>query len=231
MNSLLIASTIGNPNLSEIDELSLLLNLLLAVGLGFVIGFERKMRAKEAGIGTHIVVCVGAALMMIVSSYGFTGIYDKARIAAQIVSGVGFLGAGMIIYRKQGLHGLTTAAGIWVTAGIGMAAGAGMYVLATCTTLIVVLVQSIMHLPIKILKSKRVYRLLIRFIDVDDQTLDEIKEIFNVKSFKSLEMHKDGDSIICTATLNTTEEFASRALHNILQNYPCIQYIKRGDDE
>ena len=111
-----------------LGELHSLLNILLAVLLGFAIGYERKLRYKEAGIRTHTIVCVGSALIMVVSKYGFSDIqeYDASRVAAQIVSGIGFLGAGIIIYRKHEIHGLTTAAGVWATAGVGMAAGAGI---------------------------------------------------------------------------------------------------------
>ena len=105
------------------EEAPLLLDLLLSVVLGFVIGFERKLRMKEAGIRTHTIVCVGAALMMVVSMHAFGDAADSARVAAQIVSGVGFLGAGMIVYKQHEVHGLTTAAGVWATAGVGMACG------------------------------------------------------------------------------------------------------------
>ena len=114
----------------------LLLDLLLSVLLGFVIGYERKLRSKEAGIRTHTIVCFGAALMMVISKHAFDGSADSARVAAQIVSGVGFLGAGMIVYRQHEVHGLTTAAGIWVAAGIGMAVAAGLYAVGVATTLL-----------------------------------------------------------------------------------------------
>ncbi len=114
------------------DELIWLARIAYAVALGFAIGFERKLRFKEAGIRTHTIVCAGSALIMVVSKYAFSDIaeYDASRVAAQIVSGIGFLGAGMIIYRKQVVHGLTTAAGVWATAGVGMAAGGGLYIVA-----------------------------------------------------------------------------------------------------
>ncbi len=109
----------------------MLIPLLLSAVLGFLIGFERKLRFKEAGIRTHAIVCIGSALMMVVSKYAFGEMQsDAARVAAQIVSGVGFLGAGIIVYRKQEIHGLTTAAGVWATAGVGMACGGGLYIVA-----------------------------------------------------------------------------------------------------
>ena len=109
--------------------ISCILRMLLALVLGFAIGFERKMRYKEAGIRTHTIVCVGSCLYTIVSIFGF-GSGDPGRVAAQIVSGIGFIGAGMIFNHKQVVHGLTTAAGIWATAAIGMAVGAFIGVLA-----------------------------------------------------------------------------------------------------
>lgn len=120
------------------DELIWLARIAYAVALGFAIGFERKLRFKEAGIRTHTIVCAGSALIMVVSKYAFSDIaeYDASRVAAQIVSGIGFLGAGMIIYRKQVVHGLTTAAGVWATAGVGMAAGGGLYIVAAGVSLV-----------------------------------------------------------------------------------------------
>ena len=106
-----------------------LIRMIIACFMGYVIGYERKNRDKSAGMRTHAIVCLGAALIMIVSKYGFKDIpdYDASRVAAQIVSGVGFLGAGIIFVRNNTVSGLTTAAGIWTTAGVGMAIGAGIY--------------------------------------------------------------------------------------------------------
>ena len=110
--------------------------LALAAALGMVIGIERTYRAKTAGIRTHFLVALGSALFMIVSRYGFEGTGDPGRVAAQIVSGIGFLGAGTIIMQKHVVHGLTTAAGMWVAAGIGMASAAGLYAVAVISTVL-----------------------------------------------------------------------------------------------
>ena len=114
------------------------------------------MRYKEAGIRTHSIVAGGAALMLLVGKYGFSYANggDASRVAAQIVTGIGFLGAGIIMYRRDSLRGLTTAAGIWATAGVGMAAGAGLYILAVGTTVLIVFVQCVLHLKIGIFKTK-----------------------------------------------------------------------------
>lgn len=115
---------------------ALITRIVVAGLLGGVIGAEREYRAKIAGTRTHLLVAVGSALMMIVSRYGFDGQGDPARVAAQIVSGIGFLGAGAIIVNRRAIHGLTTAAGIWVSAGIGMAVASGMYAIGIATTVI-----------------------------------------------------------------------------------------------
>lgn len=123
------------------------LQLLVATLCGIIIGFERTTRYKEAGIRTHAIVALGAALLMLISKFGFpeSGETDSARIAAQIVSGIGFLGAGMILVRRNTVSGLTTAAGIWTTSAVGMAIGAGMFILGIATTLIVVSIQILFH--------------------------------------------------------------------------------------
>ena len=121
-------------------ELDMVLRLLLAVAMGALIGFERQHARKPAGLRTHVLVCIGAALFTIASIYGFGEGSDPARVAAGVVVGVGFLGAGTIIRTPEGiLVGLTTASSIWAVAAIGLAAGAGLYILAPVATLIVLI--------------------------------------------------------------------------------------------
>ena len=124
-----------------------LIKMVLATVMGAIIGFERKSRNKEAGIRTHSIVALASALMMIISKYGFFDMdkYDAARIASQVVSGIGFLGTGLIFIKNNSVNGLTTAAGIWATAGIGLAMGAGLYAVAICGTLLIVIVQILMY--------------------------------------------------------------------------------------
>lgn len=122
------------------------LRLLVAGLLGAAIGLEREYRAKGAGFRTHLLVAIGSSLMMIVSMYGFDDVIngvtvrlDPSRIAGQVITGIGFIGAGTIILQKQVVRGLTTAAGIFATAGIGLAVGAGMYWLGAIATGMVLL--------------------------------------------------------------------------------------------
>ena len=129
----------------EIDW-EMILRLFLGGMMGGLIGLEREFRAKEAGLRTHFIVALGSALFMIISQYAFGGRYDAARVAAQVVSGIGFIGAGVIIFQKNVVRGVTTAAGLWVAAAIGLACGAGMYVVAVAATLMTVLCLETMHL-------------------------------------------------------------------------------------
>lgn len=138
-------------------DLHLLFRMIVACVCGFVIGYERKNRAKDAGIRTHCIVAVASAMMMIVSKYGFNDMIesieflnadvrlDPSRMAQGIVTGVGFLGSGLIFHQRGSTQGLTTAAGIWATSGIGMALGAGMYRIGVFTTIIMLVIQYLLH--------------------------------------------------------------------------------------
>ena len=130
-------------------EIEMVLRLLLAAALGATIGYQRERAKKPAGLRTHILISLGAALFTISSIYGFgTGI-DQSRVAAGIVAGIGFLGAGAIIRRGEGIvEGLTTAATIWAVAGIGLAAGAGLYLVSAVTAAITLIVLLLPH-PIR----------------------------------------------------------------------------------
>jgi putative Mg2+ transporter-C (MgtC) family protein len=123
------------------SQWDLLWRLAVALGLSSAIGLEREMRQKSAGLRTHSLVGLGAALFVLVSAYGFSDVLDQdhvvldpSRVAAQIVSGIGFIGGGLIFVRRDSVRGLTTAAGVWVTAAVGTAAGAGLAILAAATT-------------------------------------------------------------------------------------------------
>ncbi len=143
----------GVFNLYEMGEL--LLRIVVAGFCGILIGLERTKRLKEAGIRTHFLVACSSAAIMLVSKYGFADLAlsafpgtsgaDGARLAAQVVSGIGFLGAGMIFRGDAKISGLTTAAGLWATAGIGLTVGAGLYIPAIFCTLLILLVQALTH--------------------------------------------------------------------------------------
>lgn len=121
-------------------EIEMMLRLLLAAALGALIGYQRERAQKPAGLRTHTLICTGAALFTVASIYAFGGA-NPAQVAAGIVAGIGFLGAGAIFHRQGGIvEGLTTAATIWAVAAIGLAAGAGLYLIATLATAIVLVI-------------------------------------------------------------------------------------------
>lgn len=130
-----------------ISDLEIIIRLLIAALLGSIIGLEREKLVGTAGLRTHMLVCVGSCLMMIVSAFSFADILgthnvvlDPSRIAAQVVSGIGFLGAGVILLRGEIIRGLTTAASIWVVAGVGLAVGGGLYLVAVAATIIILII-------------------------------------------------------------------------------------------
>ena len=163
----------------------LFIRLVVAGALGTLVGLEREYRAKEAGYRTHFLVCLGSALMMIVSQYGFEAILtkyqgtgnlrlDPARIAAQVVSGIGFLGAGTILIQKQVIKGLTTAAGLWAMAGVGLAVGAGMYKAAIAGTVLILIGLELLRVFFKGIG----YRNITIEIEVEDKkSLEKLQEL------------------------------------------------------
>ncbi len=212
------------------EEGILLLNVLLSCVLGFAIGYERKLRNKEAGIRTHTIVCFGAALLTAISIWGFGDLADGARVAAQIVSGVGFLGAGIIVYRKHEVRGLTTAAGVWATAGVGMACGAEKYVLAVGATVVMIVMQCLLHANIPPFRLKKTYDINIVFLQNEDHNL-AIKRLFGVERFNSLIITREGDAIRYTATLRTHRELSSADLDSMMKDHPYILSIERCDHD
>ncbi len=157
-----------------LTQVDWLIRLVLAGVCGYAIGYERNSRYKNAGTRTHLIVALSAALIIIVSKYGFMDIInthginlDPSRIAAQIVSGIGFLGAGMIFVHNQSVNGLTTAAGIWATSGIGMAVGSGLYFIGIVATLLILLFQIILHQNYRWIKSATSTHLIVQLEDFE----------------------------------------------------------------
>lgn len=209
-----------------------LLRIFLALLLGFLIGFERKYRSKEAGIRTHAIVAVGAALYTIISKYGFYDVdkFDSSRVAAQIVAGVGFLGAGMIMHQRHVIHGLTTAAGIWATAGVGMAAAAGLWQVALGTTALIVGVQLLLHADINLFRMKRFVSYRIAFKEVDGARENILKD-FSSSKFARLKTERKDDGLFSVATLKTDKEYTDSIISKILEDYPFVTSIESFIDD
>lgn len=184
--------------------------LVLAALFGTIIGLDREYREKEAGFRTHFLVSLGSALMMIVSQYGFSEILthdgvslDPSRIAAQVVSGIGFIGAGTIIFNHQIVRGLTTAASLWATAGIGLTAGAGMSWLALAATILTLVALEGLSLVFRSLGSRR----MVVVFSASDRagvadTLDRIRtDGYMVVSYEVVPQVVGGDGITYRITM------------------------------
>lgn len=166
-----------------ISDWEMIARLLAAAVLGGVVGFERERLLWAAGLRTHMLVCIGSCLIIIVSAYGFNDVIgknivlDPSRIAAQVVSGVGFLGAGTILFRGEAVKGLTTAASLWAVAGIGLAAGSGLYVAAVASTAVILAVLAGLKPIEERYRSRMQTRTLVVLAERDRFTLDTLKEV------------------------------------------------------
>ena len=203
-----------------IQTLDFFLRMVLACICGAAIGYERSRRFKGAGIRTHIIVCCGAALIMIVSKYGFADLAgavgealtgnrgtDPARVAAQVVSGISFLGAGVIFKNNGAVRGLTTAAGIWVTAGIGLAIGTGLIWVGIFCTALIWLLQVIMH-RFKIgADSYNAYQIQFRITETPEfhELFNKQMETWEATATESKIEHCDDGTVAYDITLRTTQ--------------------------
>ncbi|MBR5891424.1 MAG: MgtC/SapB family protein [Bacteroidaceae bacterium] len=181
-----------------------ILRLLVAGVLGIFIGLEREYRAKEAGYRTHFLVALGSALIMVVSQHGFDEVLgrvgvglDPSRIAAQVVTGIGFIGAGTIILNKQIVRGLTTAAGIWATAAIGLCVGAGMYMLGVLATLLALVGLELLS---RIFRRLGLKSYIIEFSTLNKAVLDSIPSHLNAKDIVIVSYQMDERAAAAGAT-------------------------------
>lgn len=236
-----------------------ILRLLLAAVLGTIIGLDREYRAKSAGFRTHFLVSLGSALFMIISQYGFENVikqmpdiakFDPSRVAAQVVTGIGFIGAGTIIIQRQFVKGLTTAAGLWATAGIGMACGAGMYWISISAMILTLVALELLGIIFKNLDMKNIS---VVFSTNDKDILKKLVMNTNPKDLKIVSFSiepkespvKDKESALedIESTVNEKEsaakekylvtmEFKSRIrqdkqrLLNLLEDFPDITFEK-----
>lgn len=203
-----------------------LLSLLTAVICGAVIGIERTFRQKEAGIRTHIIVALGSALVMVVSKYGFIDIpnYDAARLAAQVVSGISFLGAGIIVY-KGSVKGLTTAAGVWTTAGIGLAAGAGMYGIAIYATIVLLIVQIAIHkvVPVENTSTAAISLKLLDDAESVENITNELKK--HHYTIISSNVEKKSGKIACLFTVKSKSHINPDDINALLCNNEYVMSV------
>lgn len=219
-----------------LTQLEYVLRLLAAGICGAAIGFERKNRLKEAGIRTHLIVSLASALMMVVSKYGFFDVLllsdsiklDPSRVASGIVSGIGFLGTGMILIRNKSISGLTTAAGVWATMGVGMAIGGGMYVLGLSATLIIIFAQILLHRNLHWMNMPQLESIVVHLYDNAEavaflqQRLDSHQiQVINLRADKA-----DPGIIEVTLTVKLPPNYELLQLVGLFDESPYIQSLQ-----
>lgn len=229
-----------NSQFSLVQNLEFFVRIAAACLCGAFIGFERSKRYKEAGIRTHIIVCCAAALLMIVSKYGFAdltnleGSYfngtrgaDPARIAAQVVSGIGFLGAGVIFKHGGTIKGLTTAAGLWTTAGIGLAIGAGMYATGFFTTALLSTLQILTHKFL--VGTDSVYHRHLQFSLHGGQAFQDAFEAFlQERQMQAMECritYQEDGYLTYDMVVRTPRELSVRELDQFLQVHGQVRFV------
>ena len=236
-------------SLKDTPLFQVIMRLVAAAFCGVLIGLERELRAKEAGVRTHFLVCFGSALFMVVSVYGFLSMtdpslvsiteqiniangqdfrrFDQARIAAQIVSGIGFIGAGTIMVNRGNITGLTTAAGLWVAAGIGMAIGCGLYVIGLVATVFVLIGLELLRFFFhkERLNSMVVYKTTNR--GLIPQIEQELRNRgWNIVSHDMAVKGKSNDAYRVTLTLQKHASLSDDALVTFLQGFSGVTLEK-----
>ncbi len=213
-----------------------ILRLVTAGILGAAVGFERECRAKEAGTRTHFLVSLGSALIMIVSQWGFQDVWEKSgvgldpsRVAAQVVSGIGFIGAGTIMMQKQIVHGLTTAAGLWAVAGIGLAVGGGLYTLGIAATILTLIGLEALRF---LLKKFRMHTFYMVFLTRDRNDLIKVTNELNANEFHIVSCsvgseRKDGEeSFRVKLWIRERKPREDNQILRFMQQFPGIEVEK-----
>ncbi|RTL51292.1 MAG: MgtC/SapB family protein [Bradyrhizobiaceae bacterium] len=227
-----------------ISHTEILLRLVSAAALGSLVGFERERLLWAAGIRTHMLVCVGSCLIMIVSAFGFADVLgqehtvlDPSRVAAQVVSGIGFLGAGSILARGEIVKGLTTAASIWTVAAIGLAIGGGLYFAGIASTIVILIILAGVK-PLE--EAYRARNQTCQFRITAEQgglTLDDIRQTLEVrpaqiKRFVIENRNEDGtEDILVLLTKVSSQDIAGfRGKLNDLTAVRTVDLLRRSAD-
>ena len=207
-----------------------ILRICLAGLVSGIIGVERQIRGKGAGLRTHVLIGMGSALFMIVSKYGFADVLaldhvglDPSRIAAQVVTGVGFIGAGNIIVRNQNISGLTTAADIWVTASIGMVIGSGMYELGVYGSIMTLLVLEVLH-QITSRFMNKTWHLQLTLADIETASIIAWFKNHHIKS-RIVSLQETATNDIVTVDITLTARTSIDDIMQELKNIPGVQSV------
>ena len=221
------------------DVWHFIVRLVVSIVCGIVIGIERKTRSKEAGIRTHAIVCMAACLFMIISKYMTTAQFnesgvvsgDPSRIASQVVTGIGFLGAGIIMYRRDVMYGLTTAAGVWATAAIGMAIGSGFIVIGVVATVLILLLQIFFHLPIKAFNTTHLSVIRMQIWIENDETFNSIINELGKPRVTSYKVKHIDNKLVASVEITTKTPQTVDELNNLIRKYPDhLLSIEHNDD-
>lgn len=217
-----------------LDSSEILIRLLLASAFGALIGLERERKDWAAGLRTHMMVSVGSCLIMIVSAFGFSDILgtenvslDPSRVASQVISGIGFIGAGTILFLKQGaIRGLTTASGLWTVAAIGLATGGGLYFAAGATTIIALIILWALK-PLEQIYFRKYKPLLLRVSSRPDSESDFIRRLLENKEIKiqSINLERNDNEYIYDLKLDHTELSKLELIIGELRNDPSIKEV------
>ena len=210
------------------QQLPFIIRVVVACFCGAAIGYERSVRQKDAGIRTHVIVALGSALMMVVSKYGFFDVIltdsvnvDASRIAANIITGISFLGAGVIFVRNASIKGLTTAAGIWATSGVGIAIGSGMYLIGIFSTALMIILQIILHKFFQRIENPASNEFLIVVKD-NKESINKIKSFISDNSLavQSYDCKRNDDGTILIKMLVRSDGTVSfnRTIDYLLEN-------------
>lgn len=225
--------------IGQIFELNIIIRVFAAILLGFAIGLEREMTNKYAGLRTNILVCVGACIFTIISIYGFPevsvtgdelGTRDTARVAAQVVTGIGFIGGGTVLRHGANVFGLTTAATLWVSAAIGMACGTGMYplaILSTILTIIVLVMARVFERTVLRGSAKNKKRIKVKLSCVSENA-DEIYD-YIIDNFQSIvEINKKQSTKFdnCTNVSFTADILLNRTVKNIYKDFEKLEGLE-----
>lgn len=217
-----------------LETSEILIRLLLASAFGGLIGLERERKDWAAGLRTHMMVSVGSCLIMIVSAFGFSDILgtenvslDPSRVASQVISGIGFIGAGTILFLKQGaIRGLTTASGLWTVAAIGLATGGGLYFAAGATTIIALIILWALK-PLEQIYFRKYKPLLLRVTSRPDSESDFIRRLLENKEIKiqSINLERNDNEYIYDLKFDHTELSKLELIIGELRNDPSIKEV------
>ena len=225
--------------ISQIFEINVIIRVFAAILLGFAIGLEREITNKYAGLRTNILVCVGACIFTIISIYGFPevsvsgdelGTRDTARVAAQVVTGIGFIGGGTVLRHGANVFGLTTAATLWVSAAIGMACGTGMYplaILSTVLTVIVLVMARVFERTVLRGSSKNKKRIKVKLSCVNESA-DAIYNyiIDNFQSIVEINKKQNSKTDNCTNVSFTADILLSKTVKNIYKDFEKLEGLE-----